>query len=219
MASESAAPAVEARAGEDGVANPVLHHINLKTARLDEMIAWYGLAVGMRANFRYGPVAFLTNDGANHRLAMFTGYADDPERDTHTGMLHSAFEFGSLQDLVARYLTLKESGIQPFICIDHGLTMSFYYRDPDGNQVELQSDNFGDWSASSEWIRTSPEFLLDPLGKAVDPEKIVSALRAGKSVWAIHESAYANEYPPEDPPELMDPYEGYPPPVPNQSND
>lgn len=27
--------------------------------------------------------------------------------------------------------------------MDHGLTMSIYYLDPDGNGVELQVDNFG----------------------------------------------------------------------------
>jgi hypothetical protein len=30
----------------------VFHHVNLTTTRLDEMIAWYGLAAGLRPNFR-----------------------------------------------------------------------------------------------------------------------------------------------------------------------
>ena len=39
-----------------------------------------------------------------------------------------------------------------------------YYSDPDDDLVELQVDNFGDWSKSSEWMRTSPEFAANPIG-------------------------------------------------------
>ena len=28
------------------------------------------------------------------------------------------------------------------------MTLSYYYKDPDGNRVELQIDGFGDWPAS-----------------------------------------------------------------------
>ena len=42
------------------------------------------------------------------------------------------------------------------------MTFSYYYKDPDGNHVELQVDNFGDWGASTEWMRTSPEFHCQP---------------------------------------------------------
>jgi catechol 2,3-dioxygenase len=28
------------------------------------------------------------------------------------------------------------------------MTLSYYYKDPDGNRVELQVDNFGGWAAS-----------------------------------------------------------------------
>ena len=36
---------------------PTLHHINLKTPRLQEMIEWYGIVVGMTSNysFQVGP--------------------------------------------------------------------------------------------------------------------------------------------------------------------
>jgi hypothetical protein len=30
--------------------------------------------------------------------------------------------------------------------------------------VELQVDNFGDWSKSKEWMKTSPEFAANPIG-------------------------------------------------------
>lgn len=195
------------RLGEDGVANPVLHHVNLKTSRLDEMIEWYGVVAGMRPNFRNDEVAFLTNDAANHRLALsgFPGIRDDADKVPHAGIHHTAFEFGSMEDLLTRYETLKAKDIVPHMCLDHGLTMSFYYLDPDGNSVEMQSDNFGDWDASSEWTRTSPDFAADPIGRFVDPDLIVAAWHDGASADELHRRAFAGEFVPEERPDLRIP--------------
>ena len=49
------------------------------------------------------------------------------------------------------------------------MTLSYYYKDPDGNHVELQVDVFGDWEASREWMRTSPDFHANPIGVFVEP--------------------------------------------------
>ena len=40
------------------------------------------------------------------------------------------------------YLRLKKQGIVPHTCMNHGFTTSLYYLDPDGNEVEIQVDNF-----------------------------------------------------------------------------
>jgi catechol 2,3-dioxygenase len=195
---------VGSRVGEDGVANPVLHHVNLKTTRLDEMIEWYGVVAGMWPNFRNDQVAFLSNDAANHRLALggFPGLADDPDKVAHAGIHHTGFEFASLEDLLTRYETLKARDIVPHMCLDHGLTMSFYYLDPDGNSVEMQSDNFGDWEASSEWTRTSPDFAANPIGSFVDPDRMVAAWRAGADADELHQRAFAGEFAPAEQPDL-----------------
>src|SRR3546814_20131860 len=50
--------------------------------------------------------------------------------------------FGSLGDLLANYIRLKNIGILPYWCINHGPTTSLYYRDLDGNQIETQVGNF-----------------------------------------------------------------------------
>jgi hypothetical protein len=83
--------------------------------------------------------------------------------------------------------------------------MSFYYVDPDGNSVELQYDNFGDWRASSEWMRTSPAFAKNPIGMMVDPAKMVQARAAGASPEDLHRRAYAGEFPPSGPVDIRVP--------------
>lgn len=177
---------------------PTFHHFNLKTTRLQELIDWYGCVVGAEVTFRDSTGAWLSNDGANHRIALlaFAGFVDDPDKDTRTGMHHSAFEYASFEDLNASYLRLRKQGIEPDICIDHGMTLSYYYKDPDGNHVELQVDAFGDWAASKEWMRTSAEFKANPIGVFVDPGMIAERSAAGETFEAIHRQAMAGELSP-----------------------
>jgi catechol-2,3-dioxygenase len=179
-------------------ARPAFHHVNLKTPRLREMIDWYGQVVGTEVVFADDTGAWLSNDAANHRIALlaFPGLQDDPERDTRAGMHHSAFEFESFEQLNANYLRLREAGITPELCLDHGMTFSYYYKDPDGNHVELQSDNFGDWAGSKRWMRESEEFRANPIGQFVDPAAVARAAAAGEDFAAIHARAMAGELAP-----------------------
>jgi catechol 2,3-dioxygenase len=181
------------------VIKPVLHHVTLKTSRLDEMIAWYGVAIGAKAQFRDAHAAWLTNDGANHRLAFLSvpGLRDDPEKTPHNGMHHSAYEYASFADLISSYERLRDAGVQPKFCLDHGLTTSIYYQDPDGNYLELQCDSFGDWSASAEWMRTSPDFAANPIGVFFDPDKVLAFFRTGVSYADVQKAIRAEEFMPD----------------------
>ena len=66
---------------------PAFHHFNLKTTRLQELIDWYATVVGAEVTFQDATGAWLTNDSANHRIALlcFPGFVDDPERETRPG--------------------------------------------------------------------------------------------------------------------------------------
>ena len=158
------------------VIHPQFHHFNLKTTRLQEMIDFYRVLVGAEVIHQDEIGAWLSNDAANHRIALlaFPNFTDDPDKENHTGLHHSAFEYASFEDLNASYLRLKDAGITPAICLDHGMTFSYYYADPDGNNIELQIDNFGDWAASTEWMRTSEEFKANPIGQFVDPDRVAA---------------------------------------------
>ena len=60
------------------VISPALHHVNLKTTQLQVMVDWYGSVVGSKVTFQFPAGAWLTNDGANHRIALLAlpGYED-----------------------------------------------------------------------------------------------------------------------------------------------
>lgn len=178
------------------VIRPALHHVNLKTTRLQEMIDWYGEVVGSQVTFQFPGGAWLTNDEANHRIALLHSpkLTDDPEKLAHAGIHHTAFEYDSVDDLLATYERLRAKDIEPHMSLDHGMTTSIYYVDPDGNSVELQADNFGDWKKSKEFMEASPEFAEDPIGKSFDPQKMLDARRAGGSEEEVHRRAYAGEW-------------------------
>lgn len=186
------------------VIRPTLHHVNLKTRQLDELISWYGLVVGLEVTYAFPNGAWLSNDAANHRLALLADKAwrDDPDKLEHTGLHHIAFEYQSMDELLDSYARLSALGIRPHACLDHGMTMSFYYVDPDGNSVELQCDEFGAWDRSKHFMRTSPQFAENPIGITVDPELMLRAREAGADASALHERAYAGEFSPEAPLDL-----------------
>ena len=83
---------------KETISRPKLHHINLKTTRLQEMVDWYKKVVGAEVVFQFPGGAWLTNDEANHRIAFLSSpqMSDDPEKISHTGMHHSAFEYARL---------------------------------------------------------------------------------------------------------------------------
>jgi catechol 2,3-dioxygenase len=184
------------------VIHPTFHHVNLKTTRLQEMIDFYATLVGAEVTFQDQVGAWLSNDAANHRVALlaFPNFVEDPEKDTRTGMHHSAFEYASFEDLNSSYLRLRDAGITPALCLDHGMTLSYYYADPDGNNVELQVDCFGDWKQSAEWMRTSEEFKANPIGQFVDPAQVAAGHADGMSFEEIHAKAMAGGYSPEQAP-------------------
>lgn len=180
------------------VIRPALHHVTIKTSRLAEMVAWYGKVVGCTVTFQDANNAWTTNDGANHRIAFLSvpALTDDPDKLQHNGMHHSAFEYAGFDDLMSSYARMRDEGIHPAFCLDHGMTVSIYYRDPEGNYVELQSDSFGDWKISTEWMSTSPDFAANPIGYFFDPEKVYQAYRSGLDYPAMQKAIRNSEFAP-----------------------
>ena len=183
---------------------PSLHHVNIKTSRLDEMIKWYGLVVGTQEQFRFETGAWTTNDGANHRIAFLAvpGLSDDADKVRHNGMHHCAFEYGSFAELMSPYGRLRQSGVEPAFSLDHGMTMSLYYKDPDGNFVELQSDNFSDWKLSGEYMRESPQFAANPIGVFFDPARVYETFKSGTDFETLEKAVYAGAFLPDPIPNI-----------------
>jgi catechol 2,3-dioxygenase len=179
--------------------NPVLHHALLKTARLQEMIAWYAAVVGAEPVFEAPGIVFLSNDAANHRISMVGNpeFLANSNFRRSVGMHHLAFEYETVNDLLDTWQRLHDDyGYKPHVAVHHGMTLSFYYADPENNSVELQADVFGDWNKSKSWMRTSAQFKANPIGTFVDPAAMLAARAGGVKTTELLRRAYAGEYPP-----------------------
>jgi catechol-2,3-dioxygenase len=156
-----------------------LAHIALRTNRLGDLIDWYAKVLGTRVAHASDEVAFLTYDDEHHRIALIALHDYPPRDETiRVGYYHTAFAYDSLADLLGNFVRLRELGIVPYRSINHGPTVSLYYADPDGNQIELQVDSFPDAAATNAWMR-SDAFRRNPIGIDFDADEMLARLRAG----------------------------------------
>jgi hypothetical protein len=82
--------------------------------------------------------------------------------------------------VLATYRRLRAGGTLPVRAIRHGPTVSLYYRNPDGNHVELQVDSFASADEATEWMK-GPVFSANPIGTLFDPEAMIADYERGMS--------------------------------------
>jgi hypothetical protein len=123
-----------------------------------------------------------------------------PNANPGTGIHHTAFEYESFDDLMSSFARLKQLGIEPEYCENQGVATSLYYSDPDQNLVELQVDNFSNWDASTDFMRTSEDFRQNPAGAFFDPDRVLTACKAGATFEQLQKDMYAGTYAPSKPP-------------------
>ncbi|BBX90958.1 VOC family protein [Mycolicibacterium boenickei] len=162
-----------------------LAHWVVKTARADEVIAWYETVFGARVVHEDSKIAFLTWDEESHRLALvklprFVRYLFPLGRWRRKfyGVDHLGFTIGSLEQLLSTYERLKHAGITPVWSINHGPTTSLYYEDPDGIRLEFQTENFPTPQETAEYF-LSGTFAENPIGVNFDPDYLLERLRSG----------------------------------------
>jgi hypothetical protein len=98
---------------------------------------------------------------------------------------HIAFTFPTLPSLLTSYTQRKTLyNMHPTWCVNHGPTMSIYYRDPDGNQIETQVDVFETAEEANAFIG-GEEFAENPMGVDFVPEEVEKRLERGEDVKVI----------------------------------
>ena len=160
-------------------ATPVLFaHFVLRSSNIQKMIDWYTAVLNMRIVQRTDYICFLTYDDEHHRLGI-VNLAGLHAPDARTwGLAHVAYTMADIGALLSTYRRVRQLGIEPSRCIHHGPTVSIYYRDPDGNGVELQVDRYPTKEATAAYFQTA-EFRKNPIGVAFDPEALVKAYESG----------------------------------------
>jgi catechol-2,3-dioxygenase len=107
------------------------------------------------------------------------------------GVDHMAFTFPDIDTQFVSYTRCKAAGILPSWTTNHGATLSMYYLDPDGTQVECQVDSMPRFDASGkkvgaiDWDRaveflTGVDFEANPIGVDFDADEIVEGYTSNK---------------------------------------
>jgi catechol 2,3-dioxygenase-like lactoylglutathione lyase family enzyme len=150
-------------------------HVVYQTRRYDEMIAWYQAVFEAVVVHQDPALAFLSYDDEHHRFAFANLEVLNPDGGSERGEVgvnHVAYTYGDAGALLDTYARLKDAGILPYWSIHHGITLSNYYRDPDGNRMEFQVD------ANLDYMQ-SAAFQANPIGIEVDMEALLAQHRAG----------------------------------------
>lgn len=161
-----------------------LAHVVFRTSQFDALVEWYKTVLCAKIAFSDGNLAFLAYDEEHHRIAVLNIPGLQRQPDGMVGMHHMAFTYASLSDLVTTYERLDKLGIRPVTCINHGPTTSMYYADPDGNQVELQVDNYDTVEEAGTFFY-SPAFATNPIGVDFEPAELARRFYAGEDEAAI----------------------------------
>jgi catechol 2,3-dioxygenase-like lactoylglutathione lyase family enzyme len=161
-----------------------LAHVVMRSSQFDALVDWYKTVLNARVVFSDGALAFLAYDEEHHRIAVIN--VPGLERQPHgiASVHHLAFTYASLGDLVSTYERLEAAGIRPVWCVNHGPTTSMYYADPDGNQVELQIDNYATVEEAGEFF-FSPAFARNPIGVDFEPSELARRFHAGEEESVI----------------------------------
>lgn len=142
-------------------------HVHLKVSDLERAAAFYQGALGLDVTQRYGSQAvFLSADGYHHHVGLNTweSRGGRPPAPGSTGLYHVAFLYPTRADLARAVRRAAQFGVSLDGAADHGVSQAIYFRDPDGNGIELYWDR-----PAAEWPRDAQGNLsmtTDPLDLA-----------------------------------------------------
>lgn len=112
-----------------------LGHVGIYVDDLDAMAEFYSSFLGMTVSDRSDEegIVFLSARPTeeHHELVLFKDAA------RRTEMQQVSFTVGSLDDLRTFYAQIKERAYPVDRVVSHGNAIGCYFRDPEGNQIEV----------------------------------------------------------------------------------
>jgi catechol 2,3-dioxygenase len=127
-----------------------LGHVQLRVRQLDAAVDFYTRVLGLRVVERVGDqYAFLTGGAAHHELALQQVGPHAPLAG-QAALHHLAFEVPDRAALAHAYEVLTAEG-QTVTAVDHRISWTLYFADPDGNGLALFWDTRGGPGGAVLW--------------------------------------------------------------------
>lgn len=119
-----------------------LGHVVLKVRDAQASKAFYSRVLGLQVAHedRQRGAVFLSFGTEHHDLALFQLATGDAPEATQPGLHHTAWQLESFEALQDAHRELGRLGIAVESTVEHNVTRSVYFHDPDGNRVELYCD-------------------------------------------------------------------------------
>ncbi|WYZ34044.1 hypothetical protein EsH8_I_000320 [Colletotrichum jinshuiense] len=168
-------------------------HIGLRTRHPERLVSFYQALLGARVVLTNDFISVLTWDEEHHRFAIIRDATATPKQVNASGLDHIALKFASANDLVQVYRHAKEADITPKFCLNHGVTTSLYYTDPDGNDIEAQIEAYSDPLDVQKHM-----MAIDPTNvRAVrfDPEELLRRVEAGEDDESLRKAGLLGPQP------------------------
>lgn len=163
-------------------------HFGIRTTpdKFEAMVQWHLDFFGGHVVLRNSNAAFIAWDDEHHRMVIVSdpSHQQIANRPAAATVYHIAFTLNSLADLATSYEQKKARGILPHWPVNHGMSTSMYYSDPDGNEFEMQVNNF-DTSEEAIAFMATPEYAQNPIGVDIDIDEFLGRVRSGEDEAAI----------------------------------
>jgi catechol 2,3-dioxygenase len=133
-------------------------HVHLKVADLERAVEFYRDVLGFELMQRFGDAAaFLSAGGYHHHIGLNTweSRGGSPPAPGMTGLYHLAVLYPTRAALARALRRVLDAGVRLEGASDHGVSEAIYFRDLDGNGIEIY------------WDRPEPDWPRPPDGRGV----------------------------------------------------
>jgi catechol-2,3-dioxygenase len=130
-----------------------LGHVVLKVTDLAQSRAFYHGLLGIPISAESDPwrMIFFTL-GDHHNFAILEVGADAPKNFVGVGVDHFAFKIAGGKDGLRKAKQELEGAGVELAPVDHHVSYSLYFNDPDGNRLEIYVDGVEGWETDPNLI-------------------------------------------------------------------
>ncbi len=154
-------------------------HVVIKVRDIERTKKFYTEVLGLQQMMELPQLkmAFFASNGRDHHEIGCVEVGADAagNQPKQIGLVHIAFRLRDEDHLRAAYKEFKEREVPISFTVDHGITKSIYFRDPDGNQLEVYCDNPPEYIAKMKENKYSG---MDKLEFTPDERSLAEAFAA-----------------------------------------